>query len=217
MSLRTAPGPALAVVIACAIAAFVFDDMRLPHLFPWSSVVLPALLTGLLAIGIGCLLPEGLHYTRAERMRLELYHATGLTGVASDRILGRITHARLLAGRLRDAAEKMQDDAATVTVAAAEDLEELAHRLRQEPGRADAATTLISRAEVVVEAVESFVAFKSDGRASVKDVTVARAKIMDSLMQMTDAADAVQTRLARQKLTDMEVAADVADGLFGRP
>ncbi|MEM7189206.1 MAG: hypothetical protein AAF439_06315 [Pseudomonadota bacterium] len=215
--MRAAFGPALAVLIACGIGVLLFDSMRLPAFFPWSGVVVPAVLTGLLAIGVGCVLPDGLHYTRIERMRLDLFNATGLTGASSERILGRITQATALASRLHDAAGQMQEETATVTVAAAEDLDILAQRLQQEPGRADAAANLISRAEIVVDAVESFVAYKTDAGAGEQDIAAARAKIMDSLTQMSDAADAVQTRLARQKLTDMEVAADVADGLFGRP
>ncbi|MEM1160738.1 MAG: hypothetical protein AAGJ28_07375 [Pseudomonadota bacterium] len=217
MSVRALIGPAFAALAAIAVAALFFDQARLPEIFPWSTVILPAVVTGVLALGIGMVLPDGLYNTRAEQMRLDLYTATGLTGTASARIIGRIAEAHALAARLRAATTDMREDTADLTHAAAEDLEELGDRLKAEPGRADQATTLITRAKLVVEAVESFIAFKADTGAKTEDVDAARARILESLTQMSEAADAVQTRLAQQKLTDVEVATDVAEGLFRRP
>lgn len=216
MTLRSFLGPALAATMAFALAALFFDAVRLPDLFPWSSAVVPAALTGLLAYGLGLLLPDGLYYTHAERMRLDLYTATGLTGTASQRVLNNVDQARNFASRLRHAATEMREDTAEMTVAAAEDLEDLADRLMAEPGRADSAITLISRANLVVDAVESFVAFKRDKGARESEIDAGRTRIIDSLSRMSETADAVHMRLARQKLTDLEVATDVAEGLFGR-
>jgi len=220
MSLRESfgpwAGPCLAAFVAFVLAMVFFDQARLPDLFPWSAVILPAALTGLLAIGVGMLMPDKLYYSEEERMALEFADNTGLSGPAAARILSHIYQARLLAGRLRAATGKMQENTAEVTNAAAQDLEDIAARLMHEPERDGEATKLVTRAKLVVDAVDHFVAFKGDLGAQTAEVDDARTRIIDSLNQMSEAADAVQTRLARTKLTDVEVATDVADGLFGR-
>lgn len=216
MSIRLVVGPVLAGIVSFGIGAAFFDQARLPDLFPWSHVAVPTLLTGLLGVGFTFLLPEKLFWTAAEKRRLDLFTGTGLAGVASERVIAHVDKARDYAARLRSASGTMREDAADMTTAAAEDLEELAERLFAEPARAQSATSLINRAELVVDAVESFVAFKQDAGAGEAEVSSARARIMDSLAQMSEAADAVHTRLARQKYTDIEVATEVADGLFAR-
>lgn len=217
MSARGIIGPAISVCLACAMAFSFFDHARLPDLFPWSGVMLPALLTGLLALGVGLLLPNRLHFTRDEHLRHQLYTATGLTGASSQRIVDHVEQARDLARRLRTASGEMQENTADVAKAAAADLDAIAERLLKEPDRATSATTLVTRAKVVVDAVDHFVDYKRDMGAQSAEVADARAQIIESLSQMSQAADAVQTRLARQKLTDVEVATGVADGLFRRP
>jgi len=209
-------GPCLAAGIAIILGTVFFHQARLPDLFPWSTVVLPAALTGGLAIGLGMLMPDKLYYSEQERMALEFADNTGLSGPAAARILSHIYQARLLAGRLRVASGKMQENTAEATNAAAQDLEDIAARLMVEPERDGEATKLVTRAKLVVDAVDHFVSFKGDLGAKSTEVDAARAKIVESLGQMSEAADAVQTRLARTKLTDVEVATDVADGLFGR-
>ncbi|MEM7060074.1 MAG: hypothetical protein AAF557_21035 [Pseudomonadota bacterium] len=210
-------GPLLAALIAVVLGAVFFDQARMPDLFPWSGVVLPAALTGVLAIGLGLLMPDRLYYSEAERIALEFAENTGLSGAAAARILGHIYQARLLAGRLRQASGKMAENTAEATNAAAQDLEDIAARLMHEPERDGEATKLVTRAKLVVDAVDHFVAFKGDLGAQSTEVDAARTRIIESLTQMSEAADAVQTRLARTKLTDVEVATDVAEGLFGRP
>ena len=209
-------GPGLAALAAIVLAMIFFDQARLPGLFPWSGVILPAALTGMLAIGLGLLMPDSIYYSESERIALEFAANTGLSGPAAARILGHIYQARDLSDRLRAASGKMQSETAEVTQAAAQDLEDIAARLMHEPERDGEATKLITRAKVVVDAVDHFVAFKSDIGAQSAEVDAARTKIIESLSQMSEAADAVQTRLARTKLVDVEVATDVADGFFGR-
>ena len=216
MSIRAVVGPVLAGVVAVTLGALFFDGARLPDLFPWSGVILPALLTGVLALGLTLMLPEKLFFTRAEHLKVALYTGSGLEGIASERVIEHVERARDYAARLRASASDMREDAAEMTTAAAEDLEELADRLFAEPGRAQSATSLINRARLVVDAVENFVSFKQDAGAEDAKVENARDRIMESLTQMSGAAEAVHTRLARQKYTNIEVATEVADGLFGR-
>ncbi|MEO1492313.1 MAG: hypothetical protein AAFV19_09205 [Pseudomonadota bacterium] len=210
-------GPALAAIVASALAAAFFEVARMPILFPWSTVILPALLTGLLALGLSLMLPPGLFFTRAERMRVDLYTATGLSGANSERLISTVQQAEGFARRLREASPEMREDAAGVAIAAAEDLEELAARVTAEPATVGSASALITRARLVVEAVENFVEYKQDTGARETEVDQARARIMDSLAQMSEATDAVHVRQAQRRLTDLEVATDVADDLFGRP
>ncbi|MFK7945475.1 MAG: hypothetical protein AB8B85_21555 [Paracoccaceae bacterium] len=216
MTVPSALGPAIAALIAFAASAAFLNQAQLPELFSWSTVLLPAALTFALALGVAMLLPERLYFTRAERMRIDLYTATGLKGAMSERLLARAEQARGLAGKLRAAAPDMREDAAAVTIAAAEDLEGLAERILAEPANAQPASTLVTRARLVVDAVENFVDYKRDTGARDAEVDAARARIMESLAQMSEAADAVHTRLAQRRLTDMEVAADVAKDLLGR-
>lgn len=214
MKLPAVLGPIIAALAAFGLSAVFFDQARMPDLFPWSTVVLPAVLTGILALGLAMLLPEKLYMTRAERMRHDLYTATGLTGAASERLMARANQARALADKLRAAAPEMREDAASVTIGAAEDLEGLADRILADPDNSRQASTLVTRARLVVDAVESFVGYKRDAGAKEPEVDAARARIMESLAQMSEAADAVHTRLARQRLTKIEVATDVADDLL---
>lgn len=216
MSLKQILPVTLVVLVTIALALWFFDRAVLPDFFPWSGVVLPAVLTFVLALGLALLLPDGLFYTRAERMRLDLYTATGLQAGASERVLAHVELANGLAGRLRKAVPELREDAAALVEAGAEDLEGLAARLYNDPGRAASMTRLIQRGELVVESVETFVRFKSDVGADADSIDAARVRIMETLGQMSDAADAEHMRLARQKLTDLEVATEVADSLIGR-
>lgn len=216
MSLKRILPVTLVTLVAVALSLWFLNAAVLPHLFPWSGVVLPAALTFALTLGLALLLPDSLFYTRAERMRIDLYSATGLQAEASERVLAHVEMANALAVRLRKAVPELREDAATLAEAGAEDLEGLATRLYNDPSRAASMTRLIQRAELVVDSVETFLGFKSDVGAEATAIDEARSRIVETLAQMSEAADAEHMRLARQKLTDLEVATEVADSLIGR-
>ena len=209
-------GLLLASVIALVLSATFFSFAQLPDLFQFSTVVVPAVLTGILALGIGLLLPDQIYFTRAERLAEELQSATGIGGYDLQRVLDRADEARHYAKTLRAATTGMQPDIAEATNAAADDLNDLATRILRSPQRANTVITFISRAALVVEAVTKFVAFKSDISAKPEEVEIARAQVVRSLQNMSDEADDVHSRLARVKLMEIDVATDVADNLFGR-
>lgn len=216
MMLTRVLGPGVASSAAIIAGLVFFDQAHLPDLFPWSTAVIPAVLTGALAVGLGLMLPDRLYHTRAERLALDLESATGLTGAASERVLSHVAEARRQAAILRASAASMRADVADATHAAAHDLDALADRLMKDPQSSGAAIKLIARARLVVEAVETFTAFKADRGAADADIEVSRQQVIQSLMQMSGAADAVHSQLARIKLTEIEVATEVADGLLRR-
>jgi len=216
MTLPSFAGPLVAGTVAFIVGAVFFNFVQLPDLFPLSSVILPALLTGTLALGIGMLLPDALYFTNAERLEAELRTATGLGGYDPQRVLSRADEARGYAKTLRAASVDMNPDIAKATTAAAEDLDELATRILKTPHQANSAITVITRAGLVVDAVTDFVDFKHDKGAKPKEVEQARGQVINSLIHMSEAANDVQSRLARVKLTEIDVATEVADGLFGK-
>ncbi len=216
MRLENFLGPLIAGVVSFIAGAVYFNYAELPDLFPLSSVVVPALLTGILALGIGMLLPDRLYYTSAERLEAELRSATGLGGFDPERVLARAEEARRYAGSLRSASTSMQANIAEATNAAADDLDALAERILKNPQHANSAITVISRAGLVVEAVENFTDFKNDKGAQPEEIAKARTQIIGSLQNMSTAANDVHSRLARVKLTEIDVATDVADSLFGK-
>lgn len=207
--------PVLAVAIVGAAAGlWAFDTLRPADLFPWSSVVIPAALTGIFTLGLAMMLPPALLFTPTERaeiaLKAELARRPGLTPT----VWKNIQEARDHAARLHAARPDLREDIAGLTEAAARDLETLADQLLEEPARAGAMVPLISRADLVVEAVETFVGLKSKPGADTATVDGAREKVAATLERMSLAAGAAQTRLARQKLVDLEVATEVADGLL---
>lgn len=209
-------GPLLAGIVAFVIGALFFNVSELPDLFPFSSIILPAVLTGMLALGIALLLPDKLYFTGAERLEAELRNADGLGSYDPARVVSRAGEARSYASALRNASRDMQPDIAEATNAAADDLDDLATRILNKPQHANSGITVISRAELVVAAVTDFVEFKHDTGAKPEEIKQARQQVIGSLKNMSEAANDVQSRLARVKLTKIDVATEVADGLFGK-
>ena len=214
MNRQTLLGALVAGVIACCIGLVYFNQATMPGWFPGSSILLPALLTGALAIAIGLMLPDKLFYTDSERLENELRDPTGLGGYDPQRVLSRADEARQHANTLRNSASEMQPDIAQATNAAADDLDALAARILKTPQHANSSIAVIIRAGLVVDAVTNFIDFKADTGAVPEDIAAARERVIDTLVNMSEAAGDVQGQLARVKLLDIDVATEVADGLF---
>lgn len=214
MSLRVLL-PVLAVTLVGASAGlWAFDTLRPADLFAWSGIVVPAALTALFTLGLAMLLPHSLLYSPEEQAGHALRDALAKQPGMTLHVLKNIQQARDQAKRLHAAKTGLRADIAQLTEAAARDLEALADQLGDEPARAGSMMPLIARADLVVEAVESFVELKSRPGADSTTVDGARAKVAATLERMSLAAGAAQTRLARQNLIDLEVATEVADGLL---
>lgn len=209
-------GPVLAGGVACLAGLWFADAAHPPDLFPYSSVAAPAALTALLALGLSLMLPDRLFMTKAERILSDLSKARGLTRETSARVAALIGEARQLAESLRAASPGLREDAARLAIAGAEDLEDLAERMIADPAFASTNSGLVSRSSMVIEAVDAFVALKADIGADEDEVDAARAKIMESLKRLSEAADAAHGREARRQVLDIEVATEVADDLLRR-
>jgi light-regulated signal transduction histidine kinase (bacteriophytochrome) len=138
----------------------------------------------------------------------------GLSKSQSLVALSRIEKAEGLSRRLRASDNGFERELSGKVARAADHLAHVAEDLTRSPRDVRQYNTLISRADLVVEAVEKHAALRGARGATTEDVTEARRTVRRTLSHFLDVVETSQTDRIDAKLEILEVTTGVANDLL---
>lgn len=213
---RVPLGPLLTVLGAVLAAGLAFlTFVRLPLYFPGFHVVAAVALGLMLSLGVLMMLPARWLHSEAALLRHafdEMHGAqSGRFGTALETVID--THER--ARRIRRIAPATQDDISALLNRTADRFDDIARSLFYAPQELSRVQTVLSRSELVVEAIETHGKLRARAREG-KDVDLSRAHLRSSIESLHDALDTVEARAITSLLEKVEVASSTAETLLRR-
>lgn len=204
----------LGVVLLAGLAFLTF--VRLPLWFPGAHIILAVVLGLALALGLLMVLPPRWLHSEATLLRHafdQLHGAqSGRYGTALATVIE--THGR--ARRVRQIAPSTQEDIAALLNKTADRFDTIAKSLFYAPQELPKVQTVLSRSELVVEAIETHGALRARAGADGQDVEASRAHLRSSIESLHDALDTVEARAITSLLEKVEVASSTAETLLRR-
>lgn len=203
----------LGAVLAAGLAFLTF--VRLPLFFPGFHVAAAAGLGLMLSLGALLMLPARWLHSEASLLRhaFDQMHGaqSGRFATALDTVIE--THDR--ARRVRRVAPGTQDDIAALLTRTADRLDAIARSLFYAPQELSRVQTVLSRSDLVVEAIETHATLRARARDG-KDVNLSRAHLRSSIESLHSALDSVEARAVTALLEKVEVASSTAETLLRR-
>ena len=218
LSSRAPVLPMLLVLGAVLVAGLAYlTFVRLPIWFPYSQVVVAFVLGLLLSLGLLTLLPANKLHSDATLLRhgFDQLHGAHSGGYATALATVIETHER--ARRVRAIAPGTQDEIKTLLMETADRFDALAKSLFYAPQELPRVQTVLSRSELVVEAIEGHGALRARaGDGNDQDVEASRAHLRSSIQSLHSALDSVEARAITSLLEQVEVASSTAETLLRR-
>lgn len=219
MSLPASARVGLPLVLAGAgaLAGAVFASLvRLPSLFPGSDIVLVGGLTAALTLGLAMLLPDRLLYTLSERLRYGFEQRHDVSPDRAAAALATVQKALGQAATLRAADQGFAPDLAARVADTAARLEQIATAVYAEPAQVRRHQVVVTRADLIVEAVARHAALRGQGQADAAQVATARQIVNDALDGFAAVLDARDDTAVAEQIEGIETTAQVAQGLLDR-
>ncbi len=200
-------------LLAATPAALYADLVRLPHLFPYSDVAIPALMAGGLAIAINMMLPDRAFYTPEQILRHAFKQRHEISNDRAEVVLEAINDIRKRNNRLEKSkanlAEKVQAEVSETEKA----LEEVAKVLFYDPSKLPQYQATLVRSESVVEAVELQSKIRKS-KASEEEIASSRERTVVALESLQEALNKKERDRAQALLSQVEVVSEVAETLL---
>ncbi|MGP6085758.1 hypothetical protein [Antarctobacter jejuensis] len=208
--------PTLLILGAVLVAGLVYlTFVRLPIWFPYSHVIVAFVLGLLLSLGLLNLLPSQRLHSEATLLRHAFDQLHGAQSGRHATALATVIETHDRARRVRAIAPGTQEDIQTLLMQTADRFDALAKSLFYAPQELPRVQTVLSRSELVVEAIETHGALRAragDG----KDVEASRAHLRSSIESLHAALDSVEARAITSLLEKVEVASSTAETLLRR-
>lgn len=205
------------VAIAALLIVLVYTSIfRLPHLFPGSDAALAGLLAFAVTLGIAFMLPEEWLYNRSERIRHAFITRHNISEdratVSLQTIQKAVQHSEALSASDNGFAPEL----AARVKETAEDLEDIAKLLFEHPDQIRRKQALVTRADLVVDAVQKHAELRESKGIGPEKIAEARALVLATLERYSDALDAQEDSRIDSHMQGIETTTEVADGLLDR-
>jgi hypothetical protein len=205
---------ALAVVLVAGLAFLTF--VRLPLWFPGSHIAVAIVLGFGGALGTLMILPARWLHSEAALLRHAFDQLHGAQSGRYATALSTVIDTHDRARRVRRIAPGTQDDISALLLKTADRFDDLAKSLFYAPQELPKVQTVLSRSELVVEAIESHGALRARAGNEGKDVEASRAHLRSSIESLHAALDTVEARAITSLLEQVEVASSTAETLLRR-
>lgn len=214
---RTPVWPLVLTLAAVLVAGLVYlTFVRLPLWFPGAHIVVAVVLGFALSLGALMLLPARWLHSEAALLRHAFDQLHGAQAGRYATALATVIDTHDRARRTRRIAPGTQDDIAALLNKTADRFDTLAKSLFYAPQELPKVQTVLSRSELVVEAIESHGALRDRAGGEGKDVEASRAHLRSSIESLHAALDTVEARAITSLLEKVEVASSTAETLLRR-
>lgn len=205
---------ALALVLVAGLAYLTF--LRLPIWFPYSQAVVAVVLGFVLSLGLLMMMPAHWLHSEAALLRHAFDQLHGAQSGRYATALATVIETHERARRIRKIAPGTQDDIKALLLKTADRFDALAKSLFYAPQELPRVQTVLSRSELVVEAIETHGALRARAGGDGKDVEASREHLRTSIQSLHDALDTLEARAITSLLEKVEVASSTAETLLRR-
>jgi hypothetical protein len=217
LSERTPVLPMAALLTAVLAVGLVYVAVvPIPAWFPFAHVLLPAGVALMLALGLLAMMPARWLFSEAFLLRHAFNQMHGAGSGRYSTALATVIATHDKASRIRRIAPATQPDIRALLNGTADRFDQIARSLFYQPQELPRIQAVLSRAELVVEAIETHGDLRARAGGAGKDVEVSRARLRSSLAALHDVLDDVDARAVASLLDKVDIASSTAETLLRR-
>lgn len=202
----------VALVVGLATLAFV-ALVRLPLPFPGFTAVAAACLALFGTLALGAWLPARLLWTDTERLTAAFKARHDIMDARAESALHAIAGAHSRAAVLREGAAEVAPELADRAAAMADRLDMAAREIFYDPGRLPALRAIITRSELISDAMETHRKLRARMGDS-HQTTQSREKLIGALDALDQAFEASDVATAERLLAEVDAASTTAESLL---